>query len=131
MNRDDNPDARIRVVLTGSHAASACGLTVDLGSRRRGSPICKLARLLVDVGHDPDTPVHIHRDGTLCFQPMPLGRLAGLTTSERDGESVRFERWRPMPSARRAVARFTGPIGISRESMPASDDGALTGVCHD
>lgn len=130
MNRYDT-DAHIHVVLTGSHAASACGLTVDLGSRRRGSPVCQLARLLVEAGHDAHAPLHIHRDGKLCFRPMALGRWAGLTTSERDGESVRFERWRPMPSARRAVARFTGPIGISRESMPASDDGALTGVCHD
>lgn len=46
----------LHVQLHGAYSASAAGLTVDYGTRRRGSPICALARKLIEAGHDRRAP---------------------------------------------------------------------------
>ncbi len=74
----------IRIELTGNYTALAEGVVVDYEKRSRGAPICALARKLVEAGHDPDTEVHIYRNGTLCFQPIPLWRWAILMVKESD-----------------------------------------------
>jgi len=86
---------------------------VDYESRRRGSPICDLARKLVKAGYDPDTEIQIWRDSTLCFKPAPLRIWAKLRAVERDGRSVRFETWDAMPKGKAAALRAAQKEGLS------------------
>ncbi len=74
----------IRIELTGNYTASADGVEVNYEKRSRGAPICALARKLVEAGHDPDTEVHVYRNGTLCFQPAPLWHWAVIRVEESD-----------------------------------------------
>ena len=46
------------------------------------SPICKLARKLLHLGVDPNTPLSIWRGRTKCFHDVPVGRWAELTVKE-------------------------------------------------
>ena len=89
-------NAMIEVTLTGSWTASAAGITVDYESRSRGAPICDLARKLVAAGHDPERVLSITRNGTLCFEPIPLGIWAGMTVSEPDNapHEAQVKKWK-------------------------------------
>lgn len=69
---------------TGCYKASACGITVDLEEARRGAPICKLARKLVNAGHDPDEWVECYRDGKLAIMAKPLWQWAAINIEEAD-----------------------------------------------
>lgn len=93
----------IRAELNGVNTAVAAGISVS----QRRAPICQLARKLLDAGHPSAAELHIYRDGTLCFQPMPLGRWAGLTVRENTDHPPRFTRFAEFPGAD-ALSRYSG-----------------------
>lgn len=59
--------------LVRSDRAIACGIVA-----RGPSPLLRLCRLLIDAGHDPDTPLAAWRDGTLCLRVRSIGLAARL-----------------------------------------------------
>ena len=130
----------IRVTLSGRYTATAAGITVDLDSRRRGSPICTLARKLAEAGHDPAEELHVYRGSTLCFLPRPLGLWAGLIVEEGDNTSrqARFGKHRLRASeptagsadSAAAVGRFSGHLAVSGGRVPEKAPAALTGEPH-
>ena len=68
------------------------------------------ARRLLDLGHDPDTRMHVQHQGQPVdptLVPRPLGELAQWTYEESDRDGIRKVRWRP-PEERTGVARRTG-----------------------
>lgn len=124
----------IHVTLSGSWTASAAGITVDYEARRRGSPICALARKLVEAGHDPTVALHVYRGGTLCFKPVPLAKWAGLVVEEGDNtrKTARFARYRP-PNPQLArdtddfgvgLGRFSGHLALPGGSVPEKANAA-------
>lgn len=125
----------IRAVLSGCYTASAAGVTVDYEGRCRGSPICTLARKLVEAGHDPATILHVYRGDTLCFEPRPLGLWAGQTIEEGDNSHrpARFAKYRPPGPALRTAQSGVGSGGfrglpdVSRVEVPGDADAALAG----
>lgn len=123
------------VRLTGSWTASGAGIVVDLESRRRGSPICALARKLIEAGHDPAAELHVYRGETLCFKPVPLAKWAGVVIEEGDNtcKSARFAKYRlPNPQSARetddsgvGLGRLTGHLALPGDQMPERANGAL------
>lgn len=115
----------LRLELRGCYSASAARLTVDLESRRRGCPICALARELIESGHDLAALRDNHRAGILCFKPMPLDKWAGLAVEEGDKsrKSARFAKYRP-PSSRVAGESAETGVGldgsIGHRALPAT-----------
>lgn len=60
-----------------------------------GSVIGNLARkLLAEKKIDPNTPVEVRRDGTLCFHPKPVSWWAGIAVSE-GARQAKFAKWAP------------------------------------
>lgn len=57
--------------------------------------LCTQARKLIRNGADPAALLYAWRGATLCFDPMPLHRWAGLTASETEGRSIHFRKYRP------------------------------------
>ena len=114
--------APIRAELFGSYTATAAGITVDYEERRRGSPVCALARRLSEAEHDPASELHVYRGSVLCFLPRPLGLWAGLVVEEGDNspKSGRFAKYRP-PSIRRETVESregsAGSGGLSRVKL--------------
>lgn len=106
----------IAATLSRSFTASAAGIIVDLEARHRGSPICTLARRLVEAGHDPADKLHVYRGGVLCFRPAPLSMWAGLRVQERDDRSARFSPHREHPAGMADSAARVAPISGVRGS---------------
>ena len=98
----------IAATLSRSFSACAAGIVVNLESRRRGSPICTLARALIEAGHDPADKLHVYRAGVLCFRPAPLSMWAGLRVKEADDEAARFVPHREPPAE---MADSAGRVG--------------------
>ncbi len=63
-------------------------------------PLFDGARELLRRGYDPATLMTTRHDGKAFdnFEPLPLARLAGLTTRE-DSNGPRIVKWKPMPDA--------------------------------
>jgi len=57
------------------------------------------------LGHDRDALVTLRHAGKPydSFIPVRLGVAAGLTTSEPDGQSAHFRRWRPFTKPAESV----------------------------
>jgi len=88
----------------GSDESIAQAIRVELSERRRdhvpiascslatvasaSSPICKLARKLLHLGVDPNTPLSIWRGRTKCFHDLPVSRWAGLAVKEGQSGTV-------------------------------------------
>lgn len=85
----------IEMQLSGTNTATSCGHTIT--ARGMSSPIGKLARLLVRDGHDESTPIHITRNGTLCFNPAPLSHWAARDATEGEAHGARIIKYKPMP----------------------------------
>ena len=77
---------------------AACYIATVEGT---AAPICNLARELLHLGIDPNTPLSIWRGKTKCFDDVPAGRWAELTVEEGGAGPV-FRRYKPFPG--RAVA---------------------------
>jgi hypothetical protein len=101
--------ASIRAELSGSYIAMAAGVVVDYEARRRGSPVCELARRLIAAGHDAAAMLLVYRGATLCFEPRPLAVWAGLRVRESDNahSSAHFAKYAP---PRDPESRFTGHL---------------------
>lgn len=67
------------------------GITLDV---KRGSVIGKMARYLVELGHDPESEVVVFRGHTLVFHPRKLSKWAATSIKEGD-RSIRFVTYRP------------------------------------
>jgi hypothetical protein len=76
--------------------ATALGLSVETP---RGDAALRLARLLVEAGHDPAQPYGTMRGYMPCMMYRSLGEAAGLTVRERDnGKDIpRFRKFTPYP----------------------------------
>lgn len=81
----------LTIELTGTDTATCDGIKVT----NRNGPIGKLARKLIEKGHDSDLSVGVYRNGTKCFEDARLGRWADTATSETDRQSVRFTPYVP------------------------------------
>lgn len=67
------------------------GITLDV---KRGSVVGKMARYLVELGHDPESEVVVFRGSTLCFHPRTLSKWAATSVKEGD-RSIQFVTYRP------------------------------------
>ena len=87
----------IEIKLFGPYGAMARGIVVDYNSRRRGSPICDLARKLLQRGYSPKQIVFATRDDKLAIAPLELGKLSELAVRESDNStrSAHFVKYRP------------------------------------
>lgn len=81
----------LTIELTGTDTASGMGVSVT----HKVSPVGKLARKLVDMGHDEKQQVAVIRGDTECFNRMPLGSWARITTIENDRTSARHAAYVP------------------------------------
>ena len=83
---EDNPSQvsqqAIRADLTGSESCSALGLTVE-----SSTPVLKICRQLITVGHDPATPLNAYRGDVLSLRIRSISEGAGL---EVNGEGTGF-----------------------------------------
>jgi hypothetical protein len=122
--RADIRNSSIRAELLGSYGATAAGITVDYARRRRGSPVCELARRLIMAGQDPASMLLAYRGRTLCFEPRPLFVWAGLRVKESDGAraSARFDRYAPPRAPRRGS---TGHLPVPENEPTRAVDGTL------
>jgi hypothetical protein len=57
--------------------SSASSLAVQCGS-----PVLALARKLVEIGLDPNTPLNAYRGKTLCLRVLGIGEAANLEVTE-------------------------------------------------
>ena len=82
----------LTVELEGSNTARCPEAAVTV---ERGSAICALARKLIAEGMASETILRIYRNQTLVFEPMAVGKWAGLEVRESDGgRTMRFVRHR-------------------------------------
>ena len=60
-------------------------------------PLLDGARELLRRGYNPSTLMTTRRDGSAfdSFEPLPLGKLAGLTIGESDKRALRLRKWEP------------------------------------
>ena len=83
---EDNPSQAlqqaIRADLIGSDICAALGLTVE-----SSTPVLKICRQLITVGHDPATPLNAYRGDVLCLRIRSISEGAGL---EVNGEGTGF-----------------------------------------
>lgn len=86
----------IEIKLTGSNEASSCG--ISMSGRGMGSPLCKLARRLIDDGYAAHDIALIKRGETLCFTPAMLSFWAERDVTEGMDYSARFTKHKPMSS---------------------------------
>ena len=93
----------IRAELIGSDCCSALGMT-----GRSTVPVLALCRLLVETGHDSETPLEAWRGSTLCLRVRHIGEAARLELSPR---GVGF--------VRRAGVRGRSPIAPTLQTLPA------------
>jgi len=89
-----------------------------------GPLICRLARRLLALGVDPETPLDVRRNGSPVFaQAYPIRTWARLTVAERD--RCRFERDVPREGAETAVSHCAaGTPPKAEDAAPA----ALPGI---
>jgi len=86
----------IHAELIDSDRCCALGMTA-----RSTAPVLALCRLLVEAGHDPETPLQAWRGPTLCLRIHRIGEAAQLEPSPRGAGFVR----RPGVRGRATVAR--------------------------
>ena len=77
----------IIAVFTGSTICSAEGLTAT-----GYAPALDLCRLLVADGHDPNTPLHVNRDGVLALRVRSIGEGARFCVKDSSEGRPRFRR---------------------------------------
>ena len=86
-------DFKGTIELHGTDAAE-CGEFRYTANWRKG-PIPYVARMMIDAGCDPSHTVDVRRNGTLCFNPMPLSWWACKQVYESDTASVTFRSYVP------------------------------------
>lgn len=63
------------------------------------TPLLSGARVLLELGFDPETPLQMQHDGSATIAMITtVGEAARLSVRDRYG-TVRFERWKPFPMA--------------------------------
>jgi len=126
----------IRAELIGSDRCSAAGLTAS-----GHAPVLALARLLIDAGHNPVTPLEVWRGDRVCLHVRSIGEAARLRVASHGvGFEVVSERTAGPPvssdaprlarkaqrGARhrrpRGARRCTQKVGRSCTSTPTTGD---------
>jgi hypothetical protein len=79
----------IRADLSGDDTCTALGITL-----RSGSPVLVLCRKLVEIGHDPATPMDVYRGSTLALRVRSIGEAAGLQVASHSRGFIRAPQWR-------------------------------------
>ena len=98
---------------------AACELHTEAG---RGPLICRLARRLVALGIDPETPLDVRRNGRPVFaRAYPFRTWARLTVAERD--RCRFERYVPREGAETATQHRAAGT-----TLPEAEDAAPAAI---
>jgi hypothetical protein len=101
-NFSDHPiQTAIRAELIGSNCCSALGMTA-----RNTTPILALCRLLIEAGHDPETPLEAWRGPTLCLRIRHIGEAAQLELSPRGAGFVRRPGVRGRPPIAQTAPTF-------------------------
>lgn len=78
----------LRAELTGDTCSAA-------GLRASGhAPVLALARMLIDAGHNPATPLEVFRGDMLCLTVRAIGEAARLAVEDDRYGRPRFRRWR-------------------------------------
>ena len=93
------------------------------------APVLKLCRLLVEAGHDPDTPMHVYRGATLALKLRSIGEGAALAVRDDHRGAPRFVRYRSAPAGRaRECAGVTAHRANRRGRYPPSGGGGMSAV---
>jgi hypothetical protein len=65
------------------------------------TPLLSMARKLLEAGYDPETELRMtHRGAKTIAMRVKLGDAAKLTVTDGSDDAVRFEKYRPGPTAR-------------------------------
>jgi hypothetical protein len=102
----------LTIVLSGSpdgyrQVAECKGITV---TKAKGGVIHELARKLQTAGHDPETIVHVVREGTRVFAPCKLRQWADFMLYENDERGgFRLVRWNYEAAAMLTQERRANP----------------------
>ena len=81
------------IQLSGTDTAACAALSMTISAR---SPICAIARAMIERGVNPEAKMIVRRSDTTCFAARPVGWWADRNTSEGDGRSVQLVKWRPL-----------------------------------
>jgi len=84
-NNIKNQPKTISAEFSGSDTATALGITA-IGY----SPALALCRSLTAAGLDPDTAMHVYRNGTLALRIRSIGEAARLTVEDDHNGRPRF-----------------------------------------
>jgi hypothetical protein len=79
----------IRAEITGANEATACGLTAH-----GHAPVLTLCRQLIDLGHEPESPLAAYRGNTLCLLLHSIEEGAALTVEDDRLGKPKFRRYR-------------------------------------
>jgi hypothetical protein len=74
----------LRAAIIGSDECRAEGF-----SALAASPVLSLCRKLIAAGHDPDQPMQVWRNGTLCLRVRSIGLAAGLEVNTKGTGFIR------------------------------------------
>ena len=137
--------ATIRLVVAPASAGrftARLEITGELLVTSTRQPLVDGARVLLDRGFDPATPLTMRHKGKAydSFQPMPIGHWAKWTYKEREKGGMAVGRWMPFavprsgqksssepsvaPEARETENRFHG--GPLQQQQPALLDQAAS-----
>ena len=93
--------------------------------------LCARARRMIVDGADPATTVEWVRGGTAVFaQTATLADWAKWTVSERDNQSVRMVRYRPMPDALKSHHRSAPHGGCDAEATQTAAEASAAVRAH-
>lgn len=74
-------------------------------AKSKGGVIHELARKLQEIGHSPETPVVVRRDGQTVFPERPLREWADVMLYEPDTGPFRLIKWNYDAQAKLAAER--------------------------
>jgi hypothetical protein len=82
----------LRAAIIGSDECRAEGF-----SALAASPVLSLCHKLIAAGHDPDQPMQVWRNGTLCLRVRSIGLAAGLEVNTKGTGFIRHRAVRAAP----------------------------------
>lgn len=122
IDRSNSPNLSgiqaLRAELIGADTCTALGITTH-GS----APVLMLCRNLIEVGHDPATPLEVYRGATLALRVRSIGEGAALTVEDNRLGRPTFRRWRErarsdgaaLPARQTALAAISAPAAAAAQ----------------
>jgi hypothetical protein len=120
--KSDLPDceASIKAELEGSHRCAALGI---IG--RGEAPALELCRRLIELGVDPQTPLHVYRGSVLALVIRAIGEGAELRAATNHQGTPVFQKRTPGPPGP-AAAPPIAPIASTLPETPPDEITAPT-----